>query len=161
MKNPLPHGRGFSVYTDGQLAVRLNAVFVGLNHLFYHLATDGTSLLSGEVAVVTLLQVYANFASCLHLELVECLLCCLVFHNSFLLWLSPSISSRATRTLDGTIVPCRIRASLCYYCFLSCFSYKWKFYHKNGFFDNKKSPKRGFFQYLFFANEIANTMYIF
>lgn len=41
-----------------------HAVFVGLDHLFNHLATDRTGLTGSEVAVITLFEVYANFACC-------------------------------------------------------------------------------------------------
>jgi len=45
-------------------AVVLNVVFVLLYHLLDHLAADGACLLGGEVAVVALVEVYANFPWC-------------------------------------------------------------------------------------------------
>jgi len=42
----------------------LHAVFIGLNHLFDHLTADRTCLLAGEVTVVTVLQVDADFPRC-------------------------------------------------------------------------------------------------
>ena len=48
-------------------------LLVSLNHLLDHLATDGTGLLSGQVTVVTLLQVDAHLAGGLHLETVQTL----------------------------------------------------------------------------------------
>ena len=49
----------------------LHAVLVGLDHLLDHLAADGTGLTAGEVAVVTVLQVDADFGSGFHLELLH------------------------------------------------------------------------------------------
>ena len=42
----------------------LHPVLVGLDHLLDHLAADGTGLAAGEVAVVALLQVDADFLWC-------------------------------------------------------------------------------------------------
>ena len=39
----------------------LHAVLVGLDHFLDHLAADGTGLTAGQVAVVTVLQVDADF----------------------------------------------------------------------------------------------------
>ena len=69
------------------LLCALDIVLVLLDHLLDHLATDGARLTCSEVAVIALSEVYAYFACCLHLELVECLLCfgheCLVAcHNN-------------------------------------------------------------------------------
>ena len=60
----------------------LDGVLVRLNHLLYHLTADASCLLCGEVAVVTLIEVNANFACSLHLELVKSFLC---FGNKFLI----------------------------------------------------------------------------
>ena len=38
-----------------------------------HLAADGAGLTGGQVTIVAVGQVYANFLSCLHLELVHSL----------------------------------------------------------------------------------------
>ena len=56
--------------TSGETRLRLSAffesenlfqaVFVRLDHLFDHLATDGTGLLGSQVAVITLFQVHAH-----------------------------------------------------------------------------------------------------
>ena len=42
-------------------------------HCFYHLAADGACLPGSQVTVVAALQIDADFACCLHLELVHCL----------------------------------------------------------------------------------------
>ena len=42
----------------------LHAVLVGLDHLLDHLAAHGASLLAGQVAIVTLLQVDAHLPWC-------------------------------------------------------------------------------------------------
>ena len=44
-------------------------------NLLNHLAADGTRLARCEIAVVAFLKVYANFAGCFHLELIESVLC--------------------------------------------------------------------------------------
>ena len=49
----------------------LHAVLVGLDHLLDHLAADGTGLTAGEVAVVAVLQIDADFGSGFHLELIH------------------------------------------------------------------------------------------
>jgi len=40
----------------------LHAVFVGLDHLFDHLTADGTGLAAGELTVVAVLQIDADFS---------------------------------------------------------------------------------------------------
>ncbi len=52
-----PAGGAFSL-SFGLLL--LHALLIALNHLFYHLASHGTSLAGGDVAVIALLQVDAN-----------------------------------------------------------------------------------------------------
>ena len=61
--------------------------------IFDHLAADGACLAGGQVAVVAVGQVDADFGSCLHLELVHCLtglgdiqLVVIVAHNRSLLF---------------------------------------------------------------------------
>ena len=54
----------------------LHAVLVGLDHLLDHLAADGTGLTAGELAVVAVLEVDADFGSGFHLELIHCLTGC-------------------------------------------------------------------------------------
>ena len=44
-------------------------------HIFDHLTADGACFLGGEVTVVSLLEVYADFCGCFHLETVECFFC--------------------------------------------------------------------------------------
>ena len=57
------------------LLCALEIVFVFFDHLLNHLTADGACLTCSEITVVALVKVYAYFACCLHLELVECLLC--------------------------------------------------------------------------------------
>ena len=54
----------------------LQAVFVCLDHLLDHLATDRACLACGQLAVITVLEVNADFACGFHLELIHCLACC-------------------------------------------------------------------------------------
>ena len=61
---------------------------------FDHLAADGAGLTGGQVTVVTVGQIYANFLSSLHLELLHGLLCLgnidlIVLHIFSLLHLAP------------------------------------------------------------------------
>ena len=44
-------------------------------HGFDHLTADGTGFAGSELTVVTLIQGYAYFTCCLHLELIHCGLC--------------------------------------------------------------------------------------
>jgi len=53
----------------------LHAVFVGFDHFLDHLAADGTCLTGGEVTVITVLEVDADFGSGLHLELIHSIAC--------------------------------------------------------------------------------------
>lgn len=56
---------------------------VSVDHLLDHLTAYRADLTSCKIAVVALLEVYANFVSCFHLELVECFsafLSCDTFH---------------------------------------------------------------------------------
>ena len=52
----------------------LYIVLVLLDHLLDHLTADGTRLTRREIAVVTFLEVYANFVGCFHFELIESVL---------------------------------------------------------------------------------------
>ena len=54
---------------DGQAL--LHAALVGLDHLLDHLAANGTGFPGGQMTVVTLLQVDADFLGGLHLELLH------------------------------------------------------------------------------------------
>ena len=55
--------------SGAQLSLKalLHRILIGFDHLFDHLAADGTGLLGGQVAIVTLLQVNANFLGGLNL----------------------------------------------------------------------------------------------
>lgn len=53
------------------LSELLQAVFVSLDHLLDHLAADAAGLTRGDVTVVALLEVHANFGSRLHLKAVH------------------------------------------------------------------------------------------
>ena len=53
----------------------LQTLLVSLDHLLDHLAADGAGFTGGQVTVVTVLQVHANFLGSLHLELLHSLLC--------------------------------------------------------------------------------------
>jgi len=57
-------------------------VFGVFDHFLYHLTADRTGLFCCEVAIITLLKVYANFACGFHLELIHCFLC---FRNNILI----------------------------------------------------------------------------
>ena len=77
-----------------------NTVMAGETHSSYgtlvldHLAADGAGLTGGQVAVVAIGQIHANFLSSLHLELVHCFTSLgnidlvVVLHNLYLLLLS-------------------------------------------------------------------------
>ena len=53
---------GFFIVNDTVLRVAaLYGVFIGFDHLFYHLTANGACFLGGEVAVITLLEVDADF----------------------------------------------------------------------------------------------------
>lgn len=67
---------GFFIVNDAVLRVAaLYGVFIGFDHLFYHLTANGACFLGGEVAVITLLEVDADFSGCFHLEFIESFLC--------------------------------------------------------------------------------------
>ena len=85
-------------------------VFTGIvrssygTHLLDHLAADGAGFAGGQVAVVALLQVHADFRSGLHFELVHCLpgigdvqLVVVAAHSDSLLF----VSFRKTKSLSG------------------------------------------------------------
>lgn len=57
------------------LLFRLDLVLVGLDHLLDHLSADASSLTGGKVAVVALIEGYANFTGGFHLELIKGFLC--------------------------------------------------------------------------------------
>ena len=51
----------------------LQTLLVSLDHLLDHLAADGTGFTGGQVTIVTLLQIHADFLGSLHFETVHCL----------------------------------------------------------------------------------------
>ena len=53
----------------------LQTLLVSLDHLLDHLAADGACLAGGQVTVVAVLQVYANFLGSLHLEAIHSFSC--------------------------------------------------------------------------------------
>ena len=71
-----------------------------------HLATDGTGLAGGQVTVVTILQVDANFLCSLHLELLHSSLSLrdidliIALHNHILLLLCPLLKPILSGTAD-------------------------------------------------------------
>ena len=56
-------------------AALLQTLLVSLDHFLDHLAADGAGLAGGQVTVVAVSQIYANFLGSLHLELLHSLLC--------------------------------------------------------------------------------------
>ena len=44
-------------------------------HLLHHLTAYGTGLTAGQIAVIALLEVYADLGSCLHFEAIHCRAC--------------------------------------------------------------------------------------
>ncbi len=58
---------------DFLFQVLFKAVFVRLDHLFDHLSADRACLLGGQVAVVALLKIYADFIGGFHLKAIESL----------------------------------------------------------------------------------------
>lgn len=57
------------------LVAALQAILIALDHFLDHLAADRTGLTRGQIAIVTLLEVYANFAGGFHLKTVEGFTC--------------------------------------------------------------------------------------
>ena len=53
----------------------LQAVFVCLNHLLDHLAADGAGLAGGDIAVIAVLEIYADHVCSLQFELIQCRAC--------------------------------------------------------------------------------------
>ena len=64
MNKTAKRGRPLPDVPDLPKCLLLHAFFVGLDHLFDHLAADGTGLARGEIAVVALLEVDANLPWC-------------------------------------------------------------------------------------------------
>jgi len=53
------------------LLAALKGVLSGFDHLLDHLSADGTRLLSGKIAVVTLLEAYSDFRRRFHFEFIQ------------------------------------------------------------------------------------------
>ena len=62
MNKTAKRGRPLPDVPDLPKCLLLHAFFVGLDHLFDHLAADGARLAGGEVAVIALLEVDAKLA---------------------------------------------------------------------------------------------------
>ena len=62
-------------FAVNKLLACLDGVLVGLDHLLDHLTADRTCLAGGQLTVVTLVESYADFACCFHLEFLQCFLC--------------------------------------------------------------------------------------
>lgn len=62
MNKNAKRGRPLPDVPDLPKCLLLHAFFVGLDHLFDHLAADGARLAGGEVAVIALLEVDAKLA---------------------------------------------------------------------------------------------------
>ena len=61
----------------------LHAIFVGLDHLLDHLATNGTCLTAGKITIIAVLQVNTNLSGgpLTILKSVFSALCRLIFYN--------------------------------------------------------------------------------
>ena len=86
MNKTAKRGRPLPDAPDLPKCLLLHAFFVGLDHLFDHLAADGARLAGGEVAVIALLEVDTDFvcgfiASCASGTIVLLLL--FMFHSPF------------------------------------------------------------------------------
>ena len=60
MNKTAKRGRPLPDVPDLPKCLLLHAFFVGLDHLFDHLAADGARLAGGEVAVIALLKKYGS-----------------------------------------------------------------------------------------------------
>ena len=67
------HSRSFCPDCVKKLRLANVAGLVSVDHFLDHLTADGTRLTGGEVAVVTVLEVYADFIGSLDLELFKSL----------------------------------------------------------------------------------------
>ena len=75
MNKTAKRGRPLPDVPDLPKCLLLHAFFVGLDHLFDHLAADRARLAGGEVAVIALLEVDADFVCGFHLKAVHRVLC--------------------------------------------------------------------------------------
>ena len=64
MNKTAKRGRPLPDVPDLPKCLLLHAFFVGLDHLFDHLAADGARLAAGQVTVVAVLQVHADLMRC-------------------------------------------------------------------------------------------------
>ena len=74
VKNP-PRSHIHKKFMILAVGIVLYGIFVRFNHLFDHLTADGTCFFGGEVAVIALLEVNADFCGCFHFEFIERFLC--------------------------------------------------------------------------------------
>jgi len=87
------------------LLAGLHRVLIGLDHLLNHLTANGACLTGGELAVVAVLQVYANLGCSLHLEVLHSLfgfgdddtISC-HFENLLVFWSVPSFRAQQGKT---------------------------------------------------------------
>lgn len=73
MNKNAKRGRPLPDVPDLPKCLLLHAFFVGLDHLFDHLAADGARLAGGEVAVIALLEVDADLVGNFVLHFVQVL----------------------------------------------------------------------------------------
>ena len=60
---------------EKRLALVCHILLVGFDHLLHHLTAYGAGLTAGQIAVISLLEVYADLGSCLHFEAIHCRAC--------------------------------------------------------------------------------------
>ena len=109
MNKTAKRGRPLPDAPDLPKCLLLHAFFVGLDHLFDHLAADGARLAGGEVAVIALLEVDADFvASCASGTIVLLLL--FMFHSPFFGGASRCAALLFSRLL---FLLCMMKGALC------------------------------------------------
>ena len=106
----------------------LHTLFVSLDHLLHHTAAHGTGLTGCQIAVITLLEVYADFIGTFHFKLVKSLSCfgnidriTVVRHKTNLLLLHNTDSRKtavrlSVRKKQASVTGRRCAASLCFDC---------------------------------------------
>ena len=117
MNKTAKRGRPLPDVPDLPKCLLLHAFFVGLDHLFDHLAADGACLAGGEVAVIALLEVDADFAaSILKRFIASCasgtivLLLLFMFHSPFFGGASRCAALLFSRLL---FLLCMMKGALC------------------------------------------------